>query len=79
MITQPAHDFAFRAGILNSLVNGRYVVVAEPHDLGRVSQIFDGKIDVIATEECQLDSKNSVYVENGSKLLAGHGNRVERK
>lgn len=76
VITQPAHDFAFRAGILNSLVNGRYVVVAEPQDLGRVSQIFDGKIDVIATEECQPDSNNTVYVENGSKLLTGHGNRV---
>lgn len=27
IITDPADDFAFRAGVLNSLVNGRYVHV----------------------------------------------------
>jgi hypothetical protein len=27
IITDPANDFAFRAGILNSLINGRYVHV----------------------------------------------------
>ena len=26
VITNPTNDFAFRAGILNSVVNGRYVV-----------------------------------------------------
>jgi hypothetical protein len=29
IITDPANDFAFRAGVLNSLVNGRYVHVVE--------------------------------------------------
>jgi hypothetical protein len=50
VITQPAHDYAFKAGILNSLINGRYLIVAEPQDLGRISAIYEGKIDVIATE-----------------------------
>lgn len=50
MITQPAHDYAFKAGILNSLVNGRFVICAEPQDLQKVIQNYEGKIDVIATE-----------------------------
>lgn len=79
MITQPANDYAFRAGILNSLVNGRYLVVAEPRDLPRISQIYEGKIDLIATEDCPVDNSTTVYVENGSDILKGHQNRVESK
>lgn len=30
IITDPADDFAFRAGVLNSLINGRYIHVVEP-------------------------------------------------
>jgi hypothetical protein len=36
IITDPADDFAFRAGVLNSLVNGRYVHVVEPGQVGQV-------------------------------------------
>lgn len=77
VITQPANDYAFKAGILNSLVNGRYLVVAEPRDLPRISQIYDGNIDVIATEDCPVDATANVYVEPGSNVLQGHQKRVE--
>ena len=30
IVTDPADDFAFRTGVLNSLINGRYVHVVEP-------------------------------------------------
>ena len=36
IITDPSDDFAFRAGVLNSLVNGRWVHVVEP---SKVSQV----------------------------------------
>lgn len=36
IITDAADDFAFRAGILNSLVNGRYVHVVEAGELNEV-------------------------------------------
>lgn len=75
LITQPAHEFAFRAGILNSLVNGRYVVVAEARDVERVSNIYD-KIDLIATEDVYVNSNATVYVQKGSSVLSGHNNRI---
>lgn len=52
IITQPAHPFAFKAGILNSLINGRYVVCAEPNDVPRAANLYDNNVDVIVTEEC---------------------------
>jgi hypothetical protein len=36
IITDPTDDFAFRAGVLNSLVNGRWVHVVES---SKVSQV----------------------------------------
>ena len=30
-VTNPASDLGFRAGVLNSNINGRYLVVVEPH------------------------------------------------
>lgn len=36
IITDPADDFAFRAGVLNSLINGRYIHVVEP---GQAAQV----------------------------------------
>jgi len=36
IITDPANDFAFRAGILNSLINGRYVHVVEPNQVSQI-------------------------------------------
>jgi hypothetical protein len=64
VITQPANDFAFRAGILNSLVNGRFVVCAEPKGVQKISDLYEGKIDFIQTEEVQLSSSSGkVYKE----------------
>ena len=36
VITDPSNDFAFRAGVLNSLINGRYVHVVEPNQVSQV-------------------------------------------
>lgn len=77
MITQPAHPFAFRAGVLNSLVNGRYVVVAEPAEVSKVAHAHDGEIELIATEECAVPESANIFVEKGSKLLLNHPNRRE--
>lgn len=49
-VTQPASNFGFRAGLLNSNVNGRYVVVVEPHQVNRVAECHQNKVDLIATE-----------------------------
>ena len=49
IITQPAHHFAFRAGILNSLINGSFVVCAEPNDVSRVINTYDNKVKLVAT------------------------------
>jgi hypothetical protein len=76
VITEPAHDFAFRAATMNSLVNGRYVICAEPSQVGQVSDIYEGNIDLIATEEVSVDDSVSVYVEKGSRILAQHSKRT---
>lgn len=50
IITDPANDFAFRAGILNSLVNGRYVHVVEPGQASQViSEVYNNKVDLIGS------------------------------
>jgi len=36
-VTQPASEFGFKAGVLNSNVNGRYLVVVEPKDINRIA------------------------------------------
>ena len=77
IITNPVHDFAFRAGILNSVMNGRFVVCAEPQELPRVANIYEGKIDLIATEEGDISPEASVFVEKGSTLYSSHGKRIE--
>jgi len=76
VITQPASDLAFRAGILNSLINGRFVVVAEPQDVQKVSDLYDGKVDIIATEDVSVNNEGIVYVAKGSSFGKSHSNRV---
>lgn len=48
-ITQPASDLGFRAGVLNSCINGRYLVVVEPHQVNRVAEFHSNKVDLVAT------------------------------
>lgn len=36
VVTDPADDFVFRAGVLNSVVNGRYIHVVEGGQLNKV-------------------------------------------
>ena len=75
-VTQPASDFGFRAGVLNSNVNGRYLVVAEPHQVNKISEYHHNKIDFIATEEVpNLHPDINVFVEKGSQLFQGRSNR----
>ena len=50
VITQPAHDFAFRAGILNSNLKGRYVVVAEHRNIHKLTEAHNKKVDLVVTE-----------------------------
>lgn len=77
-VTQPAHDFAFRAGILNSNLNGRFVVVVEPRNVNKIAAFHDGKVDLIATEEVvSVDSSIRVIVQKGSSILKNHQNRIE--
>lgn len=78
IITDPANDFAFRAGVLNSLVNGRYVHVVEPGQLGQVcAEVYNNNVDVIGTTETSVDPSVRVIVERGSGVFGGHQNRVE--
>lgn len=49
-VTNPASDLAFRAGVLNCNINGRYLVVVEPHQVNRIAELHDYKVDLIATE-----------------------------
>lgn len=77
-ITQPAHDFAFRAGILNSNLNGKYVVVVEPRFVNKVAQYHDGNVDLIVTEDIYgLDPSINIYVQKGSDLLKDYPKRTE--
>jgi hypothetical protein len=77
LITQPAHDFAFRAGILNSNLNGRFVVVVEPRHVNKIAQIHDGKVDLIATEEVYgLDPSINIFVQKGSDIHRDHSLRT---
>lgn len=50
IITDPADDFAFRAGVLNSLVNGRYIHVVEPAHVAQIcTEVYGNKVDLIGT------------------------------
>jgi hypothetical protein len=40
-------------------VNGRFVVCAEPKDVQRISDLYDGKIELIQTEEVPLSSSSA--------------------
>jgi len=77
-VTQPASDFGFKAGVLNSNINGRYLVVAEPHQLNRIAELHKNKVDLVATEEIiNLNPDINVLVEKGSSLFQGRSNRSE--
>lgn len=77
-VTQPAVEFAYRAGVLNSNVNGRFVVVVEAKDVNRVSEIHSGKVDLIGTEDVpNLNAGISVFVPKGSDLFKEHPKRTE--
>ena len=76
-VTNPAHDFGFRAGVLNSVVNGRYVVVVEPGQVNKVLKHHEGKVDLVATEEIHnLNESVNLFVPKGSGLLKGHAKRT---
>lgn len=78
VITDPADDFTFRAGVLNSIVNGRYVHVVEPGHLGQVcAEVYGNKCDVISTVETTLAPEVNVIVPRGSQLFTSHKNRIE--
>jgi hypothetical protein len=36
-VTSLTNDFSFKAGVLNSVVKGRYIVCVEPKDVNRIS------------------------------------------
>ena len=77
-VTQPASEFGFRAGVLNSNINGRYLVVVEPKDVNRIAELHGNKVDLVATEEiANLNPSINVFVEKGSSLLKGHQRRTE--
>jgi hypothetical protein len=78
VITEPAHDFAFRAGILNSNINGRYVVVVEDRHLNKIIEAHHGNVDLIVTEQLRdVDHSVNVFVPKGSGILAEHPKRTE--
>ena len=77
-VTQPASDFGFQAGVLNSNINGRYLVVAEASQINRIAEYHQNKVDLIATEDvANLHPDINVFVEKGSSLFQGRSNRVE--
>lgn len=78
VITDPADDFTFRAGVLNSLVNGRYIHVVEPGHLSQVcAEVYGNKCDVISNIETSLAPEVNVIVPRGSQLFTSHKNRIE--
>jgi hypothetical protein len=77
-VTQPAHDFAFRAALLNSAINGRFVVVVEPRDVNRIAEYHNGNVDLVATEDIpNLNPAINVFVPKGSDLFKDHSKRTE--
>ena len=62
---------------MNSLINGRTVVVAEPHDVQRVTDIYDGQIDIVATQDISTNTQGHVYVPKGSNFAQGASKRIE--
>ena len=77
VITDSANDFAFRAGVLNSLTNGRYLHVVEQAHVARLcAEVYNNKVDLIGTAETSVDPAVRVIVEKGSNLFATHQNRL---
>ena len=77
-VTQPASEFGFKAGVLNSNINGRYLVVVEPKDINRIAEIHENKVDLIATEDIpNLNPSINVFVEKGSSIPRSHERRTE--
>lgn len=77
-VTQPASDFGFRAGVLNSNINGRYLVVVEPKDVNRIAELHEHRVDLVATEEiASLHPSINVFVQKGSSVLKSHSGRIE--
>lgn len=78
VITDAADDFTFKAGVLNSVVNGRYIHVVEAGNLSQVcSEVYGNKCDVISSVETSLAPEVNVIVQKGSQLFSSHKNRVE--
>lgn len=50
-VTETASSFAFKAGVLNSSINGRYLVVVEPQQINRIAEYHGNKVDLVGTEE----------------------------
>jgi hypothetical protein len=77
-VTQPAHDFAFTAALLNSALNGRFVVVVEPRDVNRIAECHNANVDLVATEDIpNLNPAINVFVPKGSDLFKNHSKRTE--
>lgn len=59
-------------------MNGRYLVVVEPHQFNRVSEFHSNKVDLVATENINnVHPDVRVFVARGSSLFEGRPNRVE--
>ncbi len=69
LVVDPAHDFSFRTALLNNVVNGRYVVCAEPLDVRRICDAHNNKIEVIGTQELDVPNQVRVIVEANSGLF----------
>jgi hypothetical protein len=77
LITDPAHEFTFRTALLNNVINGRYVVCAEPLDVRRVCDAHNNKIEVIGTQDLDVPKEVKVFVQSGSGLFERHQNKME--
>ena len=52
-------------------------MVAEPHDVQRVTDIYDGQIDIVATQDISTNTQGHVYVPKGSNFAQGASKRIE--
>ena len=50
IITDPCDDLAFRAGVLNCIVHGHFLVCITPDQSKIASEKFNHQIDIICTE-----------------------------
>lgn len=69
LITDPCSDLAFRAGVLNMLVNGKLLLCSSPDLVRAASEFYNHELDIICTENIgQIHNKSGLCIQAGNNM-----------